>query len=237
MKNTVYFLLAMLLLTGVSSCKKIKGKGDVITENRNVSSYQAISLSFDANLNFRPDSVYSLSISAQENLLEYIETNIESGTLVIKIRDHYFFGSHDPITVNISAPEVNSLGISGSGNINTNGPWMPGNATLNISGSGNIVVDTLSVSNLKSVISGSGYIRVNKGTASSSSLNISGSGTIHTEDVKTGTVNASISGSGDIYCWAVQKLNATISGSGSIYYRGNPQIETNISGSGNVRPL
>ena len=237
MKRFLYFLISGLMFTTVAGCKKINGKGDTITETRTVGNYNSIGLSISGTVNFRQDSVYSLSVIAQENLFPYIETYVDDNTLVIKIKDHYTLGSHDPITINLTAPSVNDLDISGSGDINTSGPWTVSQASLNISGSGNFNIDTLATSSLKANISGSGIVNVAKGVASTATLVISGSGSIKTQYVMTNTVNATISGSGDIYCWTVDLLVATISGSGNIYYNGNPQVEAHISGSGTVRKL
>lgn len=237
MKKIFFLAIAAMIIVVAPGCKKINGKGDLITESRTLTNYSGISLSLPAQVNFRQDSVYKLSVTAQENLMQYIETYTDGGVLVIRIKNNYVLGSHDPITLNISAPGVSDLDVSGSGDIYVNRPWTPGSASLSVSGSGNINIDTLSCENLKAGISGSGNIRVSKGIASGSTLKISGSGTIHNESFASATVTATISGSGNIYCWAVSQLYATISGSGSIYYNGSPQVETHISGSGTVKHL
>ena len=237
MKTPLYILLAIVLLTGTTGCKKINGKGDTITEHRTVTNYSSIEVSIPATVNFRPDSVYSLSVSAQENLVSYIETEVDGGQLLIRMRDHYSLGKHDPVTVTITAPSVSSLAVSGSGDFNVSGAWAPGDTRLSISGSGSILVDTLSAGFLKQEISGSGSIKINRGSATASDLVISGSGSMHTENVRTNNSSATISGSGDIYCWVIEKLIATISGSGSIYYHGDPNVEVYVSGSGTVKHL
>lgn len=237
MKKLLLSVLTVLLIVGATSCKKINGKGDLVNESRTVTNYSEISLSLPGQVNFKQDSVYRLTVNAQENLMPYIQTYTNGGTLVIKVKNNYVLGIHDPITINITAPGVSSLHVNGSGDIYVAEAWTPATASLNISGSGNINVDTLSCENLNARISGSGNINISKGIDSGATLNISGSGTIHSEGVASATVTSTISGSGNIYCWAVAQLLATISGSGSIYYKGTPQVETHISGSGTVQHL
>ena len=237
MKQLLFLAVVCVLIGLGTGCKKIKGKGDIVNENRTVTNYSGISLSVPATVYYRQDSVYKLSVTAQENLMAYIETYTDGGELVITFKDGYSLGSHDPITLTVTAPSVGELDVSGSGDINVSGPWNPSDVKLNISGSGNISADTVSTENIRAIISGSGNISINKGIASGSSLNISGSGTMRTEGVAVGIVTATISGSGDIYCWAVAQLNATISGSGNVYYNGSPEVNTQISGSGTVRHL
>jgi len=88
-----------------------------------------------ATVNFSADSTYSLRVNAQENLLPYIETYLEGTQLVIRIKNHYSLGAHDPIIFMITAPDVKEFDISGSGNIE---------------------IDSLSAASLKATISGSG---------------------------------------------------------------------------------
>jgi hypothetical protein len=235
-KLLILFVLPMILLC-YSSCKKINGKGDIVTEIRGFTGFTAIQISLEADLHFTPDTIYSVKISAQQNILDIIETTMEGGTLIFKVKEHYVIGRHDPITIYITAPNVNLLDISGSGNIYQSGTWNGDNLRTNISGSGSIVLDLLETPELSVSISGSGSSVGLGGAASKETLNISGSGNIDLVEVAADTVYAAISGSGDIKVSVGKYLEATISGSGNVLYQGNPVIVTHITGSGTVRPL
>ncbi len=237
MKKIFLFSIAALLLVAMAGCKKISGKGDVVSEKRSVKGYTGINLSLPATVHFSYDTLNYLEIKAQDNLMGYIETYVEGSTLQVRLRDHYVLGKHDDIIINITSPEVRRLDISGSGTISIGGKLEISGIELNIGGSGNIEADSLVTDVLKAFISGSGSISGGGGKAQNANLSISGSGSIDLRSVMTDAVNASISGSGNIYCWAVNTLDASISGSGSIYYNGHPSVSTHISGSGNIYPL
>jgi hypothetical protein len=230
-----FFLISLILL--FSSCKKINGKGDVVTETRDASGFRGISLAIDGDVHFTPDSVYHLEISGQQNILDVIETNVDGGTLTIKVRDNNTLGSHDPIVVTVSAPSVSTLTISGSGAMYVEAPWIGSSFTLNISGSGNLHAGEIDVNSLRANISGSGSISANTGTIITETLVISGSGSIEFAGVMSNDTYATISGSGNITAWVVNYLEATISGSGNIYYKGSPTIKTHISGSGKIEQI
>jgi len=234
MKKTISFLALCMIITGFYSCKKIVGKGDIIIENRTVTGYNSVSVAMEATVHVQVSQQYSMQVRAQENLMPYIETVVEGTRLVVKLKNNYVLGRHEEISVTIEAPAVSSLDVSGSGDIFVTRPLVSDNFVMTISGSGGIRVDTVSVTNLESMISGSGNIYVATGISSRSDVTISGSGTTDIIGVASDKVYANISGSGNIYCYAGSYLKAVISGSGNIYYLGTPTVDAQVSGSGSV---
>jgi hypothetical protein len=237
MKKLFVLVASVLLIMLQSGCKKINGKGDVVTENRSLSGYTAIDLSMSENVYYTQDSVYSLVLEGQQNVLDVIETVIENHSLVLKIKEHYTLGSHDPVKVTVHAPDVSHVSINGSGTFRVNSSWKGGTLGAGISGSGDIYLSELRAGTFNGDISGSGSIHGSTGVADYLHLNISGSGNLDFRELEADTVYATISGSGSIKVWAVKMLDGTISGSGSIYYRGSPAVYSHISGSGSISPL
>lgn len=237
MRIIKFALLALVVAVSLSSCKKIKGKGELVTESRSVTGYSGIELNMEGTVNFTPGTDYTLAVEAQENLLPYIETFVDGGHLVIRQKPGTTFGDHEPITVTVTAPNASGCWISGSGNINVLGQWTGTAVEAGISGSGNIYIQDVDVTNLKVRISGSGNLEAVSGYADNEDLGISGSGNIDLSEVIADYTDATISGSGNIYIQVITQLDATISGSGSIYYLGQPAVNVNISGSGKVIKL
>jgi hypothetical protein len=234
MKRVALMFAFLSLLLVFNSCNKVKGKGDVVSETRNITGYTAISLSMEGDVYFTPDSVNSIEIQAQQNILDVIESQVEGGILVLKIQDHTVLGKHDPIRIYIHAPSINGLDVSGSGNIMVGSLMDQPGLHYNISGSGNITIDELKSKQLDGRISGSGNITGSAGTSDIEYLTISGSGNLNFLNVMADSVYVTISGSGDVSAYAVKYLDVTISGSGNVRYNGNPVINQHISGSGNV---
>jgi len=239
MKTKSMMMALMALLIGISftSCEKIKGKGETVTETRGVSGYSGIGLAMSGSVYFTPGADYSLEIQGQQNVLDRIITQVEGNRLVIKVKNGVHLGPHDPIWVYITAPGVNTLDISGSGDIYVDTPWTGPDLTADISGSGSITVSMMEADRFSARISGSGNIKVLGGTSGREDMKISGSGSIEMQYVVAGDVYTTTSGSGDMYVHATDMLDVTISGSGNIYYLGTPIINTHISGSGNIRRL
>ena len=234
MKRVALMFSFISLCLIFNSCDKVKGKGDVVSQMRNITGFTAISLAMEGDLYFTPDSDYSVEIQAQQNILDVIESPVEGGRLVFKIKDHTVLGNHDQIRIYIHAPSVNDLDISGSGNIMTVSQLDEHDLRFNISGSGNINLYEIGSYSVNGNISGSGNITGSAGTTDLESLNISGSGNLDFLNVMADSAYVTISGSGDVKVYAVKYLEVTISGSGNVKYNGNPVINQHISGSGNV---
>jgi hypothetical protein len=232
---TLFFLAVIMVF--FNSCEKVVGEGPVVTETRNVSNFSGVDLRVAGNVNFTQSQDYKVEVRAQQNILGFLETYVSNNRLVIRFDNDVRVRTYEDVTINISAPDLNSLRVSGSGNITTTGPLTPASMELDISGSGDITVSSLETDNLDARISGSGDIKVLNGVATEEKLKISGSGDMDFSNVLAKYVTTSTSGSGDIRVYATDRLNVTISGSGSVYYKGQPAINTSISGSGKVRQL
>ena len=237
MKTIRLTLLALLVTTAFTSCQKINGKGEIISTSRNIDGYSGIELAFDATVYYTQGANYSLEIEAQENIVGYIETIVKGNDLVLREQHGIVLGKHDPIRIHITAPDISSLAVSGSGIISVNGNWNGNILSTVISGSGTIAVSSLKCDKISSDISGSGNIEINGGSCNNEDFSISGSGSIDMRMVECATTYADISGSGDIYANVQKLLDAEIAGSGNIYYYGTPAINTRISGSGNIQRL
>lgn len=236
-KTILMAIAALIVMNLFTSCEKIKGKGAVITETRSTGNFNAISLDMQATVYFTQDALYSVQVSGQENVLREIIVQVEGTRLVIEVKHGVILGSHEPVQLYISAPDVENLEVSGSGDIFTENTWAADNLSANISGSGTINLASVNAGQLSANISGSGTIKAASGLATREELRISGSGTIDLRSVEANTVYTTTSGSGDTYIHALDLLDVTISGSGNIWYYGNPAINSHISGSGNLKKM
>lgn len=238
MKNLNRIIPVVLILAvSLTSCKKhvfnsIKGKGETVTETRNLSGFNKISLALNADVSYVQDSVYFVEISAQQNVLKVLTTEISSGKL--KIGSDKWIRKHNGIKIRIHSPDLRAVDLSGSGNFESSVNLLTAGLELTVSGSGNIAFASVHADELEAKISGSGDISVSGGAVINQKVTISGSGDLEMDHLEANHSDAKISGSGSIAVRVANQLKATISGSGDIRYRGNPVVNTSISGSGSV---
>lgn len=229
-------LFALALLAGTTSCVDdffVEGNGSYQTETRMASGFNEVYSGGDFNVTVLPGEEYSVEVSAESNLLSYIETDVVGNRLKVRTRGMYSLIEHRPIEVFVTMPELKALSQSGSGKIKTGAFDNTGESFhLNVSGSGDI--DTKIIADqVDAQVSGSGTIYL-QGDTDETNFAISGSGKIKAFDLAQENCVATISGSGDMFVNVSNTINAKISGSGRVYYINHPAIHTSISGSGRV---
>ncbi len=244
MRKNIFLLPIFFFAICLISCEKRifckKGEGDVISVTRTVSDFKKIDFKIDGDLIIRQSDTLEITIEAQENLVNEIETNVNGETL--EIETDGCIKTDQKIRVYVKCPDLNSIDILGSGDVYHLKEWTFSNLDLIITGSGNIRLENIIVENgLNTEILGSGNIILNNPQISGNLNNlITGSGNIIITDMsKANEVENKIEGSGDISISSVDTLdfhNARITGDGDIQTRDlyAKNVEVRIDGSGNA---
>lgn len=208
-------------------------------QTRKVDPFTEISLRISANVHVEQGTKQSLEIVAKPSTLDEIITEVKDGKLIIRFPNKdYFWKTFQPgeITIHITAPEINGLGISGSGDIIAEDEIKTKIMEMAVSGSGNIKLSDLNAERVKAAISGSGDIIVaGKTAAQDLSVTISGSGNFKGMEYSSDDVSVKIAGSGNVGIEANKNLYVRLAGSGNVTYKGKPMIDQSIAGSGSVR--
>lgn len=238
MKNfmTIAFIVCATISLQAQSwwnTKKIKGNGNVVTENRQITSFDEVSIggSFDVKLIDGKEG--TLSIEGEQNILPHIITEVKGGTLKIKFKDNMNIQTTRRLTVTVPFEEIEGVSLGGSGHVTVDKEVKSNEVSFSIGGSGNIMA--LVKSELTKVsIGGSGNVKL-RGTTTRFKCSIAGSGNVKAYGLKTDSLKASIAGSGSVQTTVKTKIKASVVGSGSVYYKGNPKfIDSNAIGSGDV---
>ena len=232
------FLTSFLVFTSCSYIdgKRIKGNGMTSTQDRNVGIFTGVSAMGSMDVIVSPSATPSLKIEADQNLLEYIETRNNGGTVEIYTSEGYNLDPKSGIKIYATAPAFDELIVSGSGKIKSQGKIIS-NAELHaeVSGSGDIIME-VDAPKISTMISGSGSSNL-KGTTKDLSVHISGSGDAHCYDLLSENTEIDIAGSGNAEVYASKTLDVDIAGAGDVRYKGNPSIKKNISGAGDIRKV
>src|SRR3954471_1061810 len=234
MKQIKLLAFIALAATFYTSCDKVVGEGPVTTTDRTLNQFSAIDVSVPAEIYYYTGSEFKVQIQAQQNITDLIESNISGSTLQLRFNRNNVNIKSPGVRINITSPNVNSIRISGSGNLYAPIRIEAEHFQLSLSGSCGAEIDSLIANSFASSISGSGHIKVQQGSAHDVEVEISGSGNIDMLGVTAANVTTHSSGSGTIKVTATNKLDTHISGSGRVYYKGSPDISSDISGSGGV---
>lgn len=236
-----YISLSLLLVVLLSSCglpvriTEVRGSGHVQTETRRISEFNSVSLDGIGRLVITQGDTESLQITADDNFLQYIESNVSGRHLRLGVQEFMNLNPTADILYELTVKDLNSVETNGVGSIEI-GSLETDELNLGISGAGNISVDDLTADTLNLVISGMGNVNVS-GRLSDQRIKISGAGNYQATDLFSRETEVTISGTGNAKVWAADKLTVELSGMGSVNYYGDPILNMDISGMGNVESL
>jgi len=227
-------LLAVAIVFGLTACEDefgIVGNGQVQTEARSARYFDEVKSSGSFEVYVMQGDEPAIQVTAESNLLPYIETDIDGDRLHIRTRGMHNLREKRPIEVYLVTPNVEELVLSGSGKIEVEN-FTADKYSVVLSGSGD-VISSFDAQELDAYISGSGRLFLD-GTADKADIGISGSGQISAFDLAIRDCDVVISGSGSARVNVEDELDVRISGSGNVHYINFPQVKSSISGSGQV---
>jgi hypothetical protein len=232
-------LLVLLVSTGCGQFglwhhSVVKGSGTIVTEERSVAEFDHVSVGGSGHLTIVQGDQEALTITADDNLLEMIESSVSGQRLRIGPANVSLRPTQQ-ILYTLHVKDLRQLDLSGSLSAVIDALTTE-SITLRISGSGKIEIPQLATRQCDSQISGSGRVEL-AGEADSLRLHVSGSGDYLAGDLLSKMAEIRISGSGDATLWVSERLDASISGSGTVSYFGNPSTSQSVSGSGKIRSL
>jgi hypothetical protein len=215
--------------------QRVVGSGNVVEESRDLTGYDRISFAAGGVAQVVQGDREGLTVSADENLLEYLVTDVRGGELIIQVSPGISLSPSQPIHYVIYVRELEGISVSGSGEILVES-LDSDRMTISFSGLGKIDLRDLVAQELKVDISGSGS-GVVEGKIDALDLEISGAGNFDAGDLLARQARVGISGEGETIIWVSDQLEVKISGSGSVSYYGDPEITQEISGSGGIEEL
>lgn len=236
MKKSILLLtLLCFTISNAQKFKKIKGNEKIVTITRTTTQYEKISAagSFDVKLISGKEG--NIAIKGDENLLEYIKTEVKDGTLLVYFEKGKNIQLNYNSTIEITIPfeKISKLNFTGSGNLSSSDSINSENLDFTVAGSVNIKFESVST-NLKISKSGSGNLSV-KGKTTNLEVNNAGSGNASLSDLTSENAVANQSGSGSVNLFCTKNLQAKSVGSGNIQYKGSPEkVDKNTVGSGSI---
>lgn len=242
MKKIIILFIAAVALV---SCERIRPSGNIISMERSVEGFSRIAVSHGMNTTVTMGTEESLEVTADDNLLPYIETYVSGGTLYIQIQNHVSFRGSPHIRIAVGAVELTALSGSGGAYLEltpvvetadfdlelSGGSRFEGNITasddvdVNISGGGNASGE-ISAARMDIDLSGGSRADLS-GFASSMKLDCSGGGSLGNYSLAADNVTANLSGGSHVQMTVNVSLTVSASGGSEFLYKGNPAVDCN----------
>jgi hypothetical protein len=213
----------------------VHGSGVVAEESRTVGGITGVELAGIGTLYVEQGGAESLRIIAEDNLIQYLETESRGGTLVVRTRHGYDLRPSREIEYHLVVSNLQRAELRGAGGIR--GSALTGNRlSLVLNGVGGIEFSNLDLTQVEVTSSGVGSVRLG-GTVQTQSVVLGGLGSHEARDLQSAEANVTIRSGGSATVRVSDRLTARIDGGGSVYYIGNPVVTTSGNGSGSVVPI
>jgi hypothetical protein len=242
MKRVIYYtamMTAMLLLAVSTSCISsqsafpVKGSGDLKDKTYSVSDFKGVEVSGGFDVNLEQGNEEKVILSAQENLFEYINVRVEGGILKI-YTDRNVIASRG-LKAKIYLKSIESLNVSGGGDVVTENILDLPNIDINLSGGGDLK-STLKTNQMRCDISGGGDAEFS-GEIKKFEAGMSGGGDLNS-DIASNDISCSLSGGGNVTFKNKEKaneVNIDISGGGDVSFETEADhVRCSLSGGGDA---
>jgi len=203
--------------------KRVVATKNFTLETKTVSDFTKI----DVNGTFQVDVTYSkeesVTVEAPSNLHQYIELDVESGTLIIQFAKKTSISSHGAIMIHIKTAKLNDFTQSGASSIALNNSLNDDLFTIESSGAasfkGEVDVDKASIE-----LSGAANVDL-FGTATTADIELSGASHLNDYDFNVANLSVDLSGASSATITSRKTINGDLSGASSLNYKGDPNIK------------
>jgi Putative auto-transporter adhesin, head GIN domain len=236
MKSLRFLTIAITILS-ISACtegqirKTVYGNNKVVTKERNAEPFTGVSVSTGIDVYLKQGNNEAISVEADENLQEYILTEVRDGVLHVYTEVNIRKAERERVYVTMK--EVNSVKTSSAGDVFGETPVKSDRLELSASSAGDIKLEVYA-KEIKADISSSGDITLT-GETEMLNADLSSAGDLNAFDLKVREADVSASSAGDADINVSEKITARASSAGDINYMGNPRfVDSHSSSAGGV---
>ena len=235
-KAIVAVLMVVLLISvGLGGCRGrvIKGSGNLDTQDFNFSGFIRVEVSHAFEVEITQSSSYSVSITANDNLFEYIQVSKEGETLKIRLKPTITFGSVT-LRAKITMPELYELDLSGATRGTAQGFSSAHDFILDLSGASSLDMRDMSAGDVKFDISGASRVTGDI-TAGDAEFEVSGASTVQLQGSANDiAIDASGASRVELAGFAVNNVDVNLSGASRGTVNLDGRLDVDLSGASNL---
>jgi len=231
-KAIVATLVAVLLASGLLvGCVGgvVIGSGKLETQEFNFSGFTRVEVGSAFEVEVVQSDSYSVSITADDNLFEYIQVSKAGETLRIRLR----LGTIKPATLRaeITMPDLYGLDLSGATHGTVQGFSSPHDFIVELSGASSLDMVDMSAGDIKSDISGANWVSGDI-AAADAEFDVSGASTLELQGSAAGDIVIEASGASRVELdnFPVNNADVKLSGASRATVNLNGRLDADLSG-------
>ena len=225
-------LMSTLMITGLLLVGQLAmGQS---RQKRDVSGFNALSVSSAFEVEISVGSTESLEIVAEDQYIDDIITEVRGGTLIIRLRDtRENRRMRDSPKAYLTVKSLERINASGAVALKTRDILKGKKLDLELSGASVLNIE-MQVEELYIEASGACVINL-EGEADEQIVKTSGATVYSAFDLKSENADIRVSGAGSANVFVTGKLDVHASGASSVRYRGGASVSSDASGASSIR--
>lgn len=233
-------IISVLLLSALLACscnlinKRVKGNGNVITQERQTGDFQNVKVSNAVNVVLTQESTIKVKVKADENLQRLIRVEVSGGTLHIHQEDNTSISPTEDIVVYVSMPNVKNIDVSGASNLEVTGRLVCENrVSVEASGASKVIMN-LRAPEVRLGASGASELIIS-GETKKAAVESTGASSVKAFDLLAEEVKVNASGASSASVFGSVRLDLDASGASDIRYKGSDAATSNSSGASSIK--
>ena len=178
----------------VDAQRKVRGNGNVTTEEHKVGSFSELYLDGVCNIYIEQGNEEKVVVEADENLHEYVYVDHSGDRLEIDMKSRINIRTRKKLNIYVTVKNIERLRIMGVGNVKTEGTLKLDHLKVKVTGVGNVKLD-LDANSLDAELNSVGNITL-EGNINEAEISNSGVGKLDAYDLKLKKLDLNVSGVG-----------------------------------------
>ena len=213
----------MVLSTFQIGYSQVKGNGDVVIENRNVTEFTKIEVGGIFTVIIKQGDKQTVNLETDSNLTDKIKTDVIGGKLKISSSE---IKNSTKLQVFIEVKNIESIEAGGASLVKSEGVLKSEVLEL-IAGGASQIKLSIETIDLKTTISGAAIVLL-EGNAENNEIDVSGVGFLNASKLITNITSGDISGSGRAKVFANEEVSTIESGASTLSLVNSPKIVNQI---------
>ncbi len=216
----------------------VAGSRVIETETRQVGGFTSIDVRYPANVTVVQGTDEAVTLTADDNLLPQLSTQVSGGTLTIRNEERSWnrrVSASETVEITITVVDLREFGLRTAGSVEMNELDVD-HLEIRLEGAGRIELMDLNASELEIRLDGAGSVNAS-GIVESLYVDIDGMSSVNAEALAAQRAEVHISGLGSADVRVADDLIIEIDGAGTVNYHGSPEVHQEVDGLGSVNRI
>ena len=208
------------------------GSGNLETEEYAFTNFTEVEISSAFEFEIQQSNSYNISVTADDNVMDYVQVSQDGQTLKIGLRTGTWFGPKT-LRASVTMPQLRGLTVSGASHGDVYDFSSTEDLDITVSGASRVNGD-ITAGNVEFRISGASTIQL-EGSANDMVARVSGASRFNLDDFTVNNADVDFSGASSGTVNLSGRLDADLSGASKLWYIGEPIMGTiNTSGASTI---